>query len=189
MRLRKLLVGVAAVAMPLTVMSTVIGVGAAWATTGTGNYNCKKVTGTITFTPALKTGGTSAETTKVTATATTCSGTASPKPTKVIGTATIHSSTNSCAGLASGTPPTITAKYTPTVTNSTLTFTTETFQTSPHLGFTVSGGTATGSYPNSAGTASVKVQTSETLSAFNTACGSSAGLKSLKITSGSTTNG
>jgi len=153
MRLRKLIIGVAAVGMPLTVMSTVIGVGAAWAGAGTGTYNCTKVTGTITFSPALKNGGTSPETTKITTSASSCTG-GSPKPTKVTGAATILSSTNNCSNLGVSMPVTLTLTNTPAVSpKSVLNATDSEVVTSKTITFKLTG-SVTGSYASGSATGS-----------------------------------
>lgn len=188
MRASRFLIGVVAFAMPLTTMSTVIGMGVAWASTGTGHFTCKSIRGTVSFRPPLTNGGTLPETTTVHTTARDCSGTAVPKPAQVIGSATIRRTTNSCTGLA-GAPPNLTVSYSPVVTDSTYVFTSETVQTTPHLGLTLGGGIVTGSYPNSAHNTSVKIQTNETLMAFDTACASPGGVQDLIITSGVLRNG
>jgi hypothetical protein len=167
-------------------MNTVVGVGAAFAATGTGTFGCSKVGGLITFTPPLKNGGVSAETVKVKATATTCSGTANPKPTKVTATATIHSSNNSCAGLAGARPISVHLTYSPVVTASTLSGTANETISGQQVAFTFSG-TVTGSYPSGSASGSGKIK--QTLSQIGTACGSTAGLKSLTIAGGSLANG
>jgi len=185
MRLRKLIIGVAAIGMPLTVMSTVVGIGAAWASTGTGTYNCSKVSGTITFKPPLTNKGGKAEVTTVKTTASTCSGTAKPKPTKVTGTATIKSSSNACANLAGSKAISLKLTYSPTVTASTLTGSASESISGTSVTFLVSG-KVTGSYPSSS--ASGKGKLKQTTSQLATACASSTGLKSATIASGSLTN-
>jgi len=179
-----LIIGVAAVGMPLAVMSTVIGVGAAWATTGTGTYNCTKVTGSVSFSPPLKNGGTSAETTTVSATVTGCTG-GSPKPTKVAGKGTIHSSTNDCANLAHPQTVSLPLTNTPAVSpKSVLKATTGESISGSSITFTLTG-SVTGSYPSSSASAKGKIK--QTTVQVGTACGSSAGLKSVTISSGSAT--
>lgn len=189
MRLRKLIIGVAAVGMPLTVMSTVIGVGAAWAVTGTGLYGCNKVTGTITFKPALKNGGTSAETTTIATTASTCSG-GSPKPTKVTGKATIHSSTNSCGNLANPQTVSLTLTNTPAVSpKSVVHATSGEVISGSSITFTVgtvsSPASVTGSYPSTTAYGSGKL--TQTVSQVASAC-SGSGLSKVTIKSGSLHN-
>lgn len=188
MRLRKVIIGIAAVGMPLTVMSTVIGVGAAWAVTGTGTYSCTKVTGTITFKPPLTNSGTSAETTTVATTASTCSGTASPKPTKIVGKATIKSSTNSCGNLAN--PQTVTLKLTntPKVSPaSVLHATSSEVIASGKVTFDLTG-YVSGSYSTSSGSSTGSGLLKQTAAQISKSCGSSAGLKSVSIKSGKLTN-
>jgi len=154
--------------------------------TGTGLVKCTKIKGTITFSPPLVNGGTAAETTTVSASASHCSG-GTPNPSKVSSTATITGSTNSCAGLATASPPTILGTYTPnTISPSSTSGGTETLITSPKLGFTINGATTTGSFPST--TTDISVSTSETLTKFNAACAKAAGVKTLKIKSGSVTD-
>jgi len=184
-RLRKLIIGVAAVGMPLTVMSTVIGVGAAWAVTGTGNYSCTKVTGTITFKPALKNGGTSAETTTIATTASTCTG-GSPKPTKVTGKATIKTSTNSCSNLANPQTVTLTLTNTPAVSpKSVLHATSSEVVTTKTITFDLTG-TVSGSYVSSSASGSGLL--TQTPAAVAKSCASSTGLTKVTIKSGKLTN-
>jgi len=183
MRIRRIATGVVAIGLPLAIMTTVVGVGAAWATTGTGFVSCSKITGTITFKPALKNGGTSKETTTTKTTETGCSG-GTPNPTKVTGVSTHTSTNNSCTGLASASSVTIKLTYTPTVSPSTFTGT-ATPTTSPP-GFKLSG-SVSGSY--AAPTASATVVLKQTEAQILAACKSSGGLKSLTIKSGSSKSG
>ena len=179
MRLRKIVIGVAAIGLPFTVMSTVVGVGAAWAVTGTGHVSCSKIMGTLTFKPPLKNGGTSAEVTTTKTTETGCSG-GTPNPTKVMGVSTHKGANNSCANLGSATAVTIKLTYSPSVTASTFKGT-ATGTTSPP-GFTLSG-SVTGSYASTSASATVLLK--QTSAQILAACKSSTGLKSLTIRSGS----
>jgi len=154
--------------------------------TGTGLVKCTKIKGTVNFSPPLVNGGTAAETTTVTASASHCSG-GTPNPSKVSSTATITGSTNSCGGLATASPPTLAGTYTPaTISPSSTSGGTETLITSPKLGFTISNATTTGSFPST--TTDISVSTTETLAKFNTACGKPAGVSKLKINKGTVTN-
>ncbi len=193
---RKLMMAAGALVLPLAAVATV-GVGTASAArsgqvTGTGAVTCTTIHGTITFNPPLATGGTAAETTSVTATATGCTG-GTPNPTQVNSTATITGGTNSCTALATAAPPTLTGTYLPagSLNPSSTVGGTETEQVSPHLGFTISGATTTGSFAN--GATHIVVQTTETLKAFNKTCKKgkkkdSKGVKSFTIGSGTVTN-
>lgn len=183
MRIRTMATGIVAIGLPLVLMTTVVGVGAAWATTGTGYVSCSKITGTLTFKPPLKNSGTSTETTTTKTTETGCSG-GTPNPTKITGVSTHKATTNSCSGLETATSVTIKLTFTPTVTASTFKGT-ATPSTSPP-GFTLSGST-TGSY--AAAKASATVVLKQTEAQILAACKSSAGLKSLTIKSGSSTSG
>jgi hypothetical protein len=174
--------------LPLAAVAT-IGVGTASAArsnpTGTGTENCTAVTGTITFSPPLTSSGTAAETTTVSAKATGCSG-GSPVATAIAAHATITGGTSACSSLATAAPPTFTDSYTPSsISPSSVSGGTETEVTSPHIGFTISNETVTGSYPST--TASVSATTSETVAKLTKACDKK-GLKKLKIKSGSVSN-
>ncbi len=186
---RKLMLAAGALVLPLAAVAT-IGVGSASAArsgqvNGTGLVKCTKITGTVNFSPPLKNGGTAAETTTVTAAATGCSG-GTPNPTKVSSTATITGGNNACTSLATSTPPTLAGTYLPagSLNPSSTSGGTETEQTSPDLGFTISGATTTGSFPST--TTNIVVQTKEKLGKFLKAC--KKGVKSLKITKGTVTD-
>jgi hypothetical protein len=184
MHFRKFTVGVAALGTLFGVLGITAVSGPAWATTGTGKVNCSHITGTLTFKPALKNGGTSAEVTTVKSTETGCTG-GSPTPTKTLGTSIIRSSNNNCSNLASSRSVTVKLTYTPVVTGSTFSGTSTPVLTNPP-GFSLSG-TVTGSYPSTNSTASVTLK--QTDAQILAACKSTLGLKSLTIASGSSQNG
>ena len=107
MRLRKLIIGVVAIGMPVAVMSTIVGVGAAQAlVTGTGTLKCTKIAGTVTFKPPLKgttlNNNTETQTYKLTATGCKPSGSNITKVTKGVVSQTIHTTDTSCHGLIDG---------------------------------------------------------------------------------------
>lgn len=108
MRLRKIIMGITAIGMPLVVMSTVVGVGAAWAgINGTGSVSCTKITGTVKFNPPIKgfTKNSNSETQSFTLTATGCkTSTGSNIKTVTKGTVSksIKTTDTSCIGLAGG---------------------------------------------------------------------------------------
>ena len=185
MHLRKVIIGVVSIGMPLAVMSTVIGVGAAWATTGTGTYSCSKVTGSITFKPALTNAGGKAETTTVATTASTCSGTANPKVTKVTGKATIKTSTNACSNLKNPQTVTMTMTNTPAVSpKSVLHATSGEIVTATKITFTLTG-TVSGSYVSSSASGSGVL--TQTPTAVAKSCASKTGLAKVTIKSGNLT--
>jgi hypothetical protein len=178
-----------AMALPFAAVIT-IGAGPASASksnpTGTGNPTCTKVKGTIKFSPPLTNSGTAAETATIAASATKCKG-GTPNPTKVSTSATITGGTSACSSLATAAPPTLTELYTPnTISPSAINGGVETSTTSPHIAFTITGETTTGSFANAGGT-SVNAATKETSAQFSAACSSSKGLAELKITSGKVT--
>ena len=150
MRLRKIVIGVAAIGSPFTVMSTVVGVGAAWAVTGTGHVSCSKIMGTLTFKPPLKMVVRPPKSPPQRPLRPDAAG--APNPTKVMGVSTHKGANNSCANLGSATAVTIKLTYSPSVTASTFKGT-ATGTTSPP-GFTLSG-SVTGSYASTSASATV----------------------------------
>jgi len=177
---RRLVMSIAVVAMPLAVITTVVGSGPASAQTG--HLSCSSITGSLTFSPPLKNGGTKAEVTTTNTVEKSCSG-GTPDPTKVTGTSSTKSATNSCAGLIKTSTVTITLSYTPTEPKST--FSGKATPTTSPPGFKLSG-KVTGSYAASTASATVKLKQTETQ--IKAACKSSGGLGSLTIASGSSTS-
>jgi len=202
-RLRKLVIGVVAIGMPLTVMSTVIGVGAAWALTGTGTLSCTKITGSVTFTPPLKgtTQNTNSETQKYSLTTTGCKtggGSNIHSVTKGVVSQTIHTTDTSCYGLihGSGSGFNFTAVWTssPAAANSAIAFSGDTpVVVGGKAGFKLpnTGGTAavSGSFPgtNAGATSHAEGITGDSASQLLAPCSTSTGLKSIKIVKGSLT--
>lgn len=182
MRFRKILLGAAAAALPLTAISTLALTSTASAAgkSGTGNYSCTKVGGTIKFSPPLTTSGGKAEKTTITTSASKCTG-GSPVPKTVKGKATVTSSSNSCGNLANSQTLSFKLSYTPSAGSSTFTGTSSSSGTT----FNVTG-SVTGAYPSSSAQASVAIK--QSAGSIAKACGSKKGLKSLTIKSGSLTN-
>jgi hypothetical protein len=126
-KLRKLVMGVAAVGLPLGVLSTVVGTGAAFAggSIQPGTLTCTAIKGTVSFKPTLTMTPQTVKTTiKITVSGCTPSG-GGATPTK--GTASSSSTTagQTCTSLATGstTPQTLTTKWSPTsIAPSTVTF-------------------------------------------------------------------
>jgi len=186
-----------ALALPLVTVvalgSTTAGASSRTGTTGTGTVSCTKIKGTITFKPPLTNTGTATENTTVKITVSGCTG-GTPKPKKGsvkedISTAT---STNSCLSLNNSSPETLNVKWSPaSIAGTTTSF--SGYMAGSNMagdeGFVLpnSGGTgtATGSYPTGSATASA--YSNETESQITAACGTTAGLKKLKVTSGSAT--
>ena len=201
MRLRKLAIGVMAIGMPIAVMSTIVGVGAAQAlVTGTGTLKCTKIAGTVTFKPPLKgttqNNNTETQTYKLTATGCKPSGSNITKVTKGVVSQTIHTTDTSCYGLIHGSATgfNFTAVWTstPAAANSGIAFSGDTpVVVGGKAGFKLpnTGGSSavTGSFPGGDGgmTSSAEGVTSQTATQLLAPCSTSAGLKTIKITKGS----
>jgi len=101
MRLHQIIVGIVTIVTSLTILTTVVGVGAATAAEGTGMYTCYGVTGNVSFNPPLKPHGRQAETVKFRLTTSSCQG-GTPTPKKVTLVATIHFPKNTCSSVQTG---------------------------------------------------------------------------------------
>lgn len=167
-------------------------------TLASGEVTCTNITGALTFSPPLTTKGGSAESTVIALTAAGCSTQGSNVPT-VTGAAestTISSATNSCTGLLTSRALTIHIAWTPsTIRPSVLTFSGYggTSSSSGDVGFALPshGGTAkvTGSFSGTdhgAGSTATAIS-SQTGTQLLAACGSSAGLTSIQVSSGTVT--
>lgn len=166
------------------------------AAVASGTIACTGITGSLTFSPPLTTKGTAAESTAINLQAAGCtaSGSNAPAVTASTATATISSPTSSCTGLLTPRALTITITWSPsTIRPSVLTFSGygAAMNSSGDEGFTLptKGGTAkvTGSFAGSDQGASSTAQTfsNQTGTQLLASCGSSAGLASLQVTSGS----
>lgn len=163
------------------VMSGAGSAGASSYVTGTGTYSCTKLTGKLTFTPALTLAGGKAETIKVSTTAAGCTG-GKPVPAKVVGTATIKLASNSCTGLQAATPIMLNQAYTPLVTAGVFKGTAKgTLATAVTFSLT---GKMSGSYVSALATA--KATLTQTGPQVLAACGGS-GLGSVTIAKGTVT--
>ncbi len=185
---RKLILGVAALALPLGMVAT-LGAGSATANangTGTGVYSCTKLTGTISFNPPLKLTG-QIETTTVKAVASGCKGTAKPGVlTATSSSVTKGTKPSSCATLAAGATTAVkfTQTYTPSGTApSTFTGSAVGATSGQTVSFNVTG-SVTGSYKSAAAKAHAVLK--QTSSQIGSMC--SAGVKTLNIASGTVTN-
>jgi hypothetical protein len=167
------------------------------AVVASGSVSCTTVSGAVSFSPPLTTSGKDAETTSISVTASGCTtaGSNVTSVTKGVGSATISSPTNACSGLLTSRPLSIKVAWTPATTRpSVVTYSGyEVTSAGGHGGFTLPspGGTAkvTGSFAGSDGGAG---STAVTVSSQGTTqlvaeCGSSAGLASIPVTSGSLT--
>ncbi len=198
MNVRKLMLGVAVIGLPLGAMSAVAatGVAMAKAINQPGTLDCAKITGTVTFTPPLSNTAQTVQTKTVT-TLTNCTPTGGGlKPKKGSSTSTTTTANDDCAMLATGstTPFTLTTKWAPGTkikpTKSTVSGLSPATNGAGDAGFQLpnTGGTSsgTGSYLGSDGGASGTAQafTNETSAQIAATCTGATGLKSLKITTG-----
>ncbi len=165
------------------------------ATTATGSVTCHNISGALAFSPPLTTKGTSPESTAITLTAAGCTtkGSNVSRVTKGTGSATLTSSTNSCTGLLTSRALTIDISWTPsTIRPTVLTFSGYggASGTSGDEGFTLpdAGGTAKvmGSFAGADhGSGSTAATFSgQTATELLASCGSSTGLTSIEVTSG-----
>jgi hypothetical protein len=197
-RIRKVIVILGAVAMPMALLSFGGGVASAKGTSGAvaqpGTVSCSKITGVISFNPPLTLTGTATENTTIKITVKGCSvqgGSVKPKKGTVDADISNASSTNGCTSLETSQPETLTVTWAP---GSKIAPTTASFSgyavasnAKGDEGFSLpnSGGTgaAVGSYAQASGVTATAFS-NETSNALATACESSGGLSSLKITSG-----
>lgn len=158
----------------------------------TGKVTCTGITGTIAFVPPLTNSGSKAEITHVTLTASGCSTAGSNVATLTSGrgSATITDSTNSCAGITTSKPVKVTVVWTPaTVRPTVVSFSgyKVAANASGEYGFTLpdTGGSATVTGSFAGPTASAATYSNSTAAQIAAACGSSAGLTTLSLSSGS----
>jgi len=164
-------------------------------TLATGGVTCTDITGSLTFTPPLTTKGTTAESTAISLRAGACTPVGSNVSSLTGGTAsaTISSTSNSCTGLLNSRTLAIDITWAPaTIHPSVLTFSGYggTTGTAGGEGFklpnTGGGAKVTGSFSGSdhgAGSTAVTLS-DQTATQLLAACGSSAGLTSIQVTSG-----
>ena len=160
----RIILGVGALLLPLTLVST-IGVGSAAAkgkSPQPGTVTCSKITGTFKFNPPLfATATSSSETVTVKSTATGCVAKGGLSPTKGTTVTTSVFTSNGCQAvlLAKGKPTTLTTKWSPgTITPSVVSFPAPTATQTPiTISYGGAGTSATGSYTGTDGGASSKV--------------------------------
>ncbi len=167
-------------------------------TLATGAVTCTDITGALTFSPPLTTKGGSAESTAIALTASGCTTNGSNVPTVTRGSesATLTSDTNSCTGLLMSRALTVNIAWTPsTIRPSVLTFSGYggTSGSSGEEGFALpnagGGAKVTGSFAGAdhgAGSTATAVS-AQTATQLLAACGSSAGLTSIQVSSGTVT--
>ncbi len=167
-------------------------------TLATGGITCTNITGSLTFAPPLTTKGASAESTAISLHVAGCSthGSNISSVPGGSGSATITSATNACAGLLTSRALMIAITWAPsTIRQSLVTFSGYggASNTSGDEGFTLpnaGGGTkVTGSFAGSDHGAGSTAATfsNQTGSELLAACGSSSGLTSIQVTSGTLT--
>jgi hypothetical protein len=191
--------GVAAVALPLGVMSTVVGTGAAFAAAKNqpGTLNCTSVTGTVTFNPPL-TFTAQAVTTTIKATVKNCTPSGGGlKPKSGTATSTMNTANDDCTTLAGGStnPQTLKTKWAPAtkIKPTTLTFGGFVPATQPVTndeGFSLPNSlgqptTGTGSYlgTDTGATSTATVYSNKTAAQVSSLC-SGAGLATLTLAAG-----
>ena len=198
---RKLILGAGALVLPLTGV-VMMGAGSASAArssvVGTGVLTCTSIKGSITFTPPLTTSGTAPETsTIVKVTVKKCTGSTNGNPSK--GTVNTNiatpTSTDGCGTLASGssTPETLAVTWAGGFSGSSSTYAgfnpaTDAPPGPAEAGFTLpqSGtGSTSGSWAEGSGSTST-TYSNKTASQILAEC-NGAGLKTLKLTEGTTT--
>ena len=200
MKNRKFVMGAAAILLPLSLIS-MIGVTAASAKAGAinqpGTLTCAKVTGTISFSPPLITGGTAkTDNISVSASLKKCSvgGGGTVKAAKGTATASYSSSGNNCTSLAapSTTPITFNVTWAPAskIKPTSITFPGSTPTTGTNPGFKLGPATSgAGSYPGSDNfKSSTSSSTLKQTTAQITAMCSGAGVSTLNIKSGTSTS-
>jgi hypothetical protein len=185
--LRKIMLGVLAVGLPVGLLAVVVTPSLASASpaakTGKGTYNCKKITGTLTFSPPLTNTGTKAEKVAIKTTSSSCKG-GTPAVTKSSATATLKLSTNSCSGLAGGSNAvTLKITYTNGASASTYKATSSGGISGTKATFTTTGN-VTGSYPAMGATSTANIK--QSVATIENEC-SKSGVKSLTISSGTST--
>jgi hypothetical protein len=159
-----------------------------------GSVSCTKIKGSISFNPPLTLNGTSTENTTIDITVSGCSasgGGVKPKKGVVNQDISTSTSTNGCTSLENSQPENLTVTWAPgsKISPTAASFSGYSVATNGagDEGFSLpdSGGTGstTGSYAQASGVTAT-AYSNETASALASACSSSGGLKSLKITSG-----
>ncbi len=157
----------------------------------TGSVTCTTLTGTVSFSPPLTDSGTSPGTTSITVTSSGCTAAGSDVATVTggTGTASVSNAKDSCSSLLTPQPLTFDITWSPaTIHKSVVTFSGYSIGAS---GFTLpaSGGNVkvAGSFagPDHGASSAATANSSEDAQALLAACGSSAGLASIPVTSGS----
>jgi hypothetical protein len=198
-KLRKLIMGVALIGLPLGALSAAATTGLASAgSPAPGTVTCTKIAGTVTFKPGLKLSTSATVTTKIKVTISGCTASVGKSPKKGTASVTTVTPNDTCSGLANGstTAEDLTTKWSPTsIAPSTADFSgfDPVTNGAGDSGFSLPnspGGSVsvTGSYAGADGgaTSTAQVFSNETAAQIATACSSAKGLTSLKLTTGST---
>jgi hypothetical protein len=180
---RRIMLGSAAIlASAMTALTMGAGSASARANvTGSGTYNCSKVSGTITFKPPLKFTAQTVTTTVKTLSSGCVGG--KPAVTSEMSNSVTTKPNQSCAGLVGSTPFTIKSTYTNGAIPSTLSGTAKPVISGTTVTFTITGKTS-GSYPSLSTVAKAVIK--QTTTQLNTACGST-GVATINIVSGTIT--
>lgn len=183
----KLILGAAALLLPA---ASILSVGASPATAranglGTGTFSCAKATGSLNFKPGLTLTPQNVTVSSKTV-GTSCKGTAKPLPTSATATSSAVSKGLDCQVLSAGKPSMFktTIAYVPAASPSTEIGTLTGAKTTP-LSFTTKG-VVTGSYASK--TATSKGVIKQTVAQITASCMTKAGLTTLTVVSGSSSN-
>jgi len=191
------MLGALAVALPVGLLTVVVApnlaAAASVATTGTGQYKCSNITGTITFSPplTLTSSGTVTETTKIKSSSSGCTG-GSPAVASSTGSeneAATGKGLGNCKSLFNhkAAEPDLTTKYSNGASNSTIEGGASS-GTAPNgnAEFVIEDATVTGSYPSKK--ADLTAVLSVTPDQIGAKCGSAGGLSKLTIVSGTSSH-
>lgn len=165
----------------------------------TGSLHCKKVKGTVQFSPPLTTAGGRSETTTVVASLGDCTPAGSTDKTKPHGTArlTLNTPSNACSSLTTSQAATVNITWRPKrIEPTSVSFTGfDVTSQNGNYGFTLPGtghtASLTGSFAGTDGgaTSIASIFSDQGSSQILAACGSSSGLSAVTITSGTVTLG
>jgi hypothetical protein len=188
---RKLVLAGTVILIPLSTL-TISGVASAATKTGTGTVTCTSITGKVTLSPPLKTTGPfSQENATLKLKVSGCTG-GSPSPVKggtIKSTLSGAASTNDCTSLGTSSPEASTIKWKGGIAPSTDAFAGYTIVTGGPdngEGFSLAGGSVTGSYNNgSTKNAKTVAYLNETASQIISGCSTTKGVSKLLVVGGS----
>jgi hypothetical protein len=187
--MRKLVLGLALFVLPVGLLATANAAQAGANVTGKGLVNCTKITGTISFKPALSLKAQTVTTT-IKSTATGCSGTASPKVISSTSTSSSTKANQTCLNLKGTNAANFKTTYVSSpagVAGSTFAGTSSPSKATGNqqAGFTLKG-KVTGSYPSTTTTATATLK--QTVNQITASC-TGAGVTTLNIVAGTIKNG